>query len=242
MFSRFYFDVKQGLYVGDVGPVSDELVCCYCCVVRDIFFLVQTTAFVVLKRNTTCFDFTTAGTMFYTDTWCIRLVSIYILYTCTVYMYVFKDKLFFLCTSCFYVFFSCFSFFLSFVVIIRRFSEEAELDDAVHTALLTMREGFEGEMTEKNIEVRLITVFLFLFFKFFPLFFHAPEMFPSCGLSVVTARVITARLGLVQLLQQPSCSTAECGVPVDGSAASSNPGKHGRFIVVVFLLPLRKAR
>lgn len=35
----------------------------------------------------------------------------------------------------------------------NRFSEEAELDDAVHTALLTMREGFEGEMTEKNIEV-----------------------------------------------------------------------------------------
>lgn len=37
----------------------------------------------------------------------------------------------------------------------NRFSEDAELDDAVHTALLTMREGFEGEMTEKNVEVRL---------------------------------------------------------------------------------------
>ena len=35
----------------------------------------------------------------------------------------------------------------------RSFSEEAEVDDAVHTALLTMREGFEGEMSEKNIEV-----------------------------------------------------------------------------------------
>lgn len=39
-----------------------------------------------------------------------------------------------------------------------RFSEEAELDDAVHTALLTMREGFEGEMTEKNIEVILHSI------------------------------------------------------------------------------------
>lgn len=39
-------------------------------------------------------------------------------------------------------------------VMSNRFSEEAELDDAVHTALLTMREGFEGEMTEKNIEVQ----------------------------------------------------------------------------------------
>ena len=31
-----------------------------------------------------------------------------------------------------------------------------ELDDAVHTALLTMREGFEGEMTEHNIEVGIV--------------------------------------------------------------------------------------
>ncbi|CAM9698268.1 unnamed protein product [Ascophyllum nodosum] len=38
----------------------------------------------------------------------------------------------------------------------KRFSEDAELDDAVHTALLTMREGFEGEMTEKNIEVGVV--------------------------------------------------------------------------------------
>ena len=31
-----------------------------------------------------------------------------------------------------------------------------ELDDAVHIALLTMRESFEGEMTESNIEVGII--------------------------------------------------------------------------------------
>lgn len=43
-----------------------------------------------------------------------------------------------------------------------RFSEDAELDDAVHTALLTMREGFEGEMTEKNIEVNRAILFGYL--------------------------------------------------------------------------------
>jgi len=32
-----------------------------------------------------------------------------------------------------------------------------ELDDAVHIALLTMRESFEGEMTEFNIEVGIVT-------------------------------------------------------------------------------------
>lgn len=35
----------------------------------------------------------------------------------------------------------------------KRYSEEMELEDAVHTALLTLREGFDGEMTSKNIEV-----------------------------------------------------------------------------------------
>eukprot|EP01084_Bolivina_argentea_P287735 493733_1 len=38
----------------------------------------------------------------------------------------------------------------------KRYMEDMELDDAVHTALLTMREGFEGEMTENNIEVGLV--------------------------------------------------------------------------------------
>lgn len=28
-----------------------------------------------------------------------------------------------------------------------------ELDDAVHTAILTLKEGFEGKMTADNIEV-----------------------------------------------------------------------------------------
>ena len=31
-----------------------------------------------------------------------------------------------------------------------------ELEDAIHTALLTLREGFEGEMTAYNIEVGVV--------------------------------------------------------------------------------------
>ncbi|CAM9792415.1 unnamed protein product [Phaeothamnion confervicola] len=38
----------------------------------------------------------------------------------------------------------------------KRYNEDMELDDAIHTALLTMREGFEGEMTDKNIEVGVV--------------------------------------------------------------------------------------
>ena len=39
----------------------------------------------------------------------------------------------------------------------KRFNEEMELEDAIHTALLTLREGFEGEMNENNIEVGVVT-------------------------------------------------------------------------------------
>jgi len=38
----------------------------------------------------------------------------------------------------------------------KRYNDEMELEDAIHTALLTLREGFEGEMTEHNIEVAVI--------------------------------------------------------------------------------------
>jgi len=38
----------------------------------------------------------------------------------------------------------------------RRYNEEMELEDAIHNALLTMREGFEGEMNENNIELAII--------------------------------------------------------------------------------------
>lgn len=39
----------------------------------------------------------------------------------------------------------------------RRYNEDMELDDAVHIALLTLRESFEGEMSEFNIEVGIVT-------------------------------------------------------------------------------------
>lgn len=35
----------------------------------------------------------------------------------------------------------------------KRYSPDLELDDAVHTAILTLKEGFEGKMTEDNIEI-----------------------------------------------------------------------------------------
>ncbi len=31
-----------------------------------------------------------------------------------------------------------------------------ELEDAIHTAILTLKEGFEGEMNEHNIELGII--------------------------------------------------------------------------------------
>lgn len=38
----------------------------------------------------------------------------------------------------------------------KRFSEELELEDAIHTAILTLKEGFEGQMTEHNIEIGIV--------------------------------------------------------------------------------------
>jgi 20S proteasome subunit alpha 2 len=35
----------------------------------------------------------------------------------------------------------------------KRYTEDMELDDAVHIAILTLKEGFEGQMNETNIEV-----------------------------------------------------------------------------------------
>jgi 20S proteasome subunit alpha 2 len=35
----------------------------------------------------------------------------------------------------------------------KRYAEDMELEDAVHTAILTLKEGFEGQMTESNIEI-----------------------------------------------------------------------------------------
>merc|ERR1719450_1995513 len=35
----------------------------------------------------------------------------------------------------------------------KRYNESIELEDAIHTAILTLKEGFEGQMTEENIEL-----------------------------------------------------------------------------------------
>ena len=39
----------------------------------------------------------------------------------------------------------------------KRWSQDMEIEDGIHTALLTLREGFEGEMTCHNIEVGIVT-------------------------------------------------------------------------------------
>lgn len=41
---------------------------------------------------------------------------------------------------------------------LRRYNDDISLEDAIHTALLTLKEGFEGQMTEKTIEIGVITV------------------------------------------------------------------------------------
>jgi len=38
----------------------------------------------------------------------------------------------------------------------KRYNDELELEDAVHTALLTLKEGFEGAMDHTNIEVGVV--------------------------------------------------------------------------------------
>lgn len=38
-----------------------------------------------------------------------------------------------------------------------RYSEEMELEDAIHTAILTLKEGFEGQMDEHKIEIGIVS-------------------------------------------------------------------------------------
>jgi 20S proteasome subunit alpha 2 len=40
----------------------------------------------------------------------------------------------------------------------KRYSDDMELDDAIHTAILTLREGFEGEVTKDNIEIGVVSM------------------------------------------------------------------------------------
>ena len=39
----------------------------------------------------------------------------------------------------------------------KRYEDDMELEDAIQIALLTMKEGFEGEMNEKNVEIGIIS-------------------------------------------------------------------------------------
>jgi len=39
----------------------------------------------------------------------------------------------------------------------KRYNADMEIDDAIHTAILTLKEGFEGQMTERNIEIGVLS-------------------------------------------------------------------------------------
>lgn len=39
----------------------------------------------------------------------------------------------------------------------KRYNDDLELEDAIHTAILTLKESFEGQMNEENIEVGICT-------------------------------------------------------------------------------------
>jgi 20S proteasome subunit alpha 2 len=41
---------------------------------------------------------------------------------------------------------------------LNSYHDDISLEDAIHTALLTLKEGFEGQMTEKTIEIGIVTV------------------------------------------------------------------------------------
>jgi 20S proteasome subunit alpha 2 len=38
----------------------------------------------------------------------------------------------------------------------KRYTEDMELDDAIHTAILTLKEGYEGQISSNNIEIGII--------------------------------------------------------------------------------------
>ena len=39
----------------------------------------------------------------------------------------------------------------------KRYTDDLELEDAIHTALLTLKEGFEGQISSENIEVGIVS-------------------------------------------------------------------------------------
>ena len=43
-----------------------------------------------------------------------------------------------------------------YIVILQRYNDDIELEDAIHTSLLTLKEGFDGEMNSENIQVGIV--------------------------------------------------------------------------------------
>lgn len=40
----------------------------------------------------------------------------------------------------------------------KRYNDDISLEDAIHTSLLTLKEGFEGQMTEKTVDIGIIQI------------------------------------------------------------------------------------
>ena len=38
----------------------------------------------------------------------------------------------------------------------KRFDADMDIEDAIHTAILTLKDSFEGELTERNIEIGVL--------------------------------------------------------------------------------------
>ena len=39
----------------------------------------------------------------------------------------------------------------------KRYKDDMEMEDAIHTAILTLKDSFEGVMTEHSIEIGIVT-------------------------------------------------------------------------------------
>ena len=38
----------------------------------------------------------------------------------------------------------------------KRYSDDLDIEDVIHTAILTLKDSFEGELTDRNIEIGVI--------------------------------------------------------------------------------------
>ena len=80
---------------------------------------------------------------------CILYISLYLV---SINLFLFLYTSFSIPLSLFLLLYSSFSFFsLSFSP--HRFSDDLDLEDALHIAILALKEGFEGLMSATNIEI-----------------------------------------------------------------------------------------